>query len=83
MASTRVGGAPPASWAPRLAPDALLPPIYTYVPRNYQNNRQKPNSTAATFYSREIPSLGRSSAGGGIYHGVLLHHHHRLTMSCE
>ena len=32
-------GCAPASWAPRLAPGALLPPIYTYVPRNYQNKK--------------------------------------------
>ena len=78
-------GAPPASWAPCLAPGALLPPIYTYVPRNHEKNIENPSSTAATFCTREIPSWGsfRSSAGGGIYHGVLLHHHHRLTMSCE
>ena len=67
VASTRVGGAPPASWAPRLAPGALLPPIYTYVPRNQHTNRENPSSTAATFCSREIPSWGLfwSSPGGG------------------
>ena len=32
-AVTRVGGTPPASWAPRSSTDALLPPIYTYVPQ--------------------------------------------------
>src|SRR3954468_24636944 len=31
-AVTRVGGMPPASWAPRCPTDVLLPPIYTYVP---------------------------------------------------
>ena len=71
-------GAPPTSWAPRSSTDVLLPPIYTYVPPNDQIRSQKPNSTAATFCIREIPSWGlfRSSAGGGIYHGGLLHHHH-------
>ena len=66
-AVTRVGGAPPASWAPRCSSGVLLPPIYTHVPPNYQNRSQKPNSTAATFYIHEIPSWGlfRSSAGRG------------------
>ena len=74
----RVGGAPPASWAPRCSTDVLLPPIYTYVPPNYQIRSHKPNSTAATFCTREIRSWGlfRSSAGGGIDHGGLLHQHH-------
>ena len=44
---TRVGGAPPkarptASWAPRCSTDVLLPPMYTYVPPNYQVRCQKP-----------------------------------------
>ena len=77
-AVTRVGGAPPASWAPRCSSGVLLPPIYTHVPPNDQNRSQKPNSTAATFCIHEIPSWGlfRSSAGGGIDHGGLLHQHH-------
>ena len=72
---------PPPSWAPRCSTDVLLPPIYTYVPPNYQIRSQKPNSTAATFCTREIPSWGlfRSSAGGGIDHGGLLHQHHSLS----
>ena len=71
----------PPSWAPRCSTDVLLPPIYTYVPPNYQIRSQKPNSTAATFCTREIPSWGlfRSSAGGGIDHGGLLHQHHSLS----
>ena len=79
---TRVGGAllgrPPASWAPRSSTDVLLPPIYTYVPPNDQIRSQKPNSTAATFCTHEIPSwrLFRSSTGRGIDHGGLLHQHH-------
>ena len=69
---------PPPSWAPRGSVDLLLPPIYTYVPPNYQIQSQKPNPTAATFCTREIPSWGlfQSSAGGGIDHGGLLHQHH-------
>ena len=72
---------PPPSWAPRCPTDVLLPPIYTYVPPNYQIRSQKPNSTAATFCTREIPSWGlfRSSAGRGIDHGGLLHQHHSLS----
>ena len=80
-AVTRVGGVPPASWAPCCSTDVLLPPIYTYVPPTDQIRSQKPNSTAATFCTREIPSWGlfRSSAGGGIDHGGLLHQHHSLS----
>ena len=80
---TRVGplGAPPASWATCCSTDLLLLPIYTYVPPSDQIQSQKPNSTAATFCIREIPSWGRfrSSAGEGIYHGGLLHQHHSLS----
>ena len=47
---------PPPSWAPCCSTDVLLPPIYTYVPPNYQIRSQKPSSTAATFCTREIPS---------------------------
>ena len=68
---------PPPSWAPCCSTDVLLPPIYTYVPPNYQIQSQKPNSTAATSCTREIPSWGlfQSSAGEGRHHGGLLHHH--------
>ena len=71
-------GRPPPSWAPRGSTYLLLPPIYTYVPPNHQRHPRKPNSTAATFCTREIPSWGlfRCSAGGGIDHGGLLHQHH-------
>ena len=71
---------PPPSWAPCCSTDVLLPPMYTYVPPNDQIRSQKPNSTAATFCTHEIPSWGlfRSSAGGGIHHGGLLHQHHSL-----
>ena len=84
-AVTRVGAPPwarpPGSWAPCCSTDVLLPPIYTYVPPNYQIRSQNPNSTAATFCIHEIPSWGlfRSSAGGGIDHGGLLHQHHSLS----
>ena len=69
---------PPPSWAPRCSTDVLLPPIYTYVPPNYQIRSQKPNSTTATFCTREILSWGlfRRSAGGGIDHGGPLHQLH-------
>ena len=82
---TRVEGAPlsapPASWAPCCSTDVLLPPIYTYAPPSDHIRSQKPNSTAATFCIREIPSWGLfwSSAGGGIHHGGLLHQHHSLS----
>ena len=72
---------PPPSWAPRGSTDLLLPPIYTYVPPNHRGAPRKPNSTAATFCTREIPSWGlfRRPAGGGIDHGGLLHQHHSLS----
>ena len=75
------GARPPPSWAPCCSTGFLLPPIYTYVPPNYQIRSQKPNSTAATFCAREIPSWGLfwSSGGGGIDHGGLLHQHHSLS----
>ena len=72
---------PPHSWAPRGSTDLLLPPIYISVPPNHQKHPRKPNSTAATFCTCEIPSWGlfRRSAGGGIDHGGLLHQHHSLS----
>ena len=72
---------PPPSWGPRCSTDILLPPIYTYVPPNYQIRSQNPVSSAATFCTHEIPSwiLFRRSAGGGIDHGGLLHQHHSLS----
>ena len=85
--AARQGGAPAPwarptpSWAPRGSTDLLLPPIYTYVPPNQQKHPRKPNSTAATFCTREIPSWGlfQRSAGGGVDHGGLLHQHHSLS----
>ena len=72
---------PPPSWGPCCSTDVLLPPIYTYVPPNYQRHPRKPNSTAATFYTQEIPSWGLfwSSAGGGIDHRGPLHQLHGLS----
>ena len=74
-------GMPPPLWDPRRSTDLLLPPIYTYVPRNHPGAPRNPISTAATFCTQEIPSwdLFRSSAGGGIDHGGLLHQHHSLS----
>ena len=68
---------PPPSWAPRCSTDVLLPP----VPPNYHIRSQKPNSTTATFCTREILSWGLfwSSAGGGIDHGGPLHQLHGLS----
>ena len=73
-------GAPPPLWAPRSSTDLLLPPIYTHIPRKHPGAPRNPISTAATFFTREIPSWGlfRRSAGGGIDHGGLLHQHHSL-----
>ena len=72
---------PPPSWAPRGSTDLLLPRIYTYVPPNHRGAPRKPNSTAATFCTREIPSRGIfwSSARGGIDHGGPLHQLHGLS----
>ena len=72
---------PPPSWAPRGSTELLLPPIYTYVPPNHRRALRKPNSTAATFCTHEIPSWGlfRRSAGEGFDHGGLLHQHHSLS----
>ena len=72
---------PPPSWGPRCSTDVLLPPIYTYVPRNHHRHPRKPSSTAASFCTREIPYWGlfRCPAGGGIDHGGLLHQHHSLS----
>ena len=68
----------PPSWGPCCSTDVLLPPIYIYVPPNYHIRSQKPNSTAATFCTHEIPSWGlfRSSTGGGINHEGPLHQLH-------
>ena len=72
---------PPPSWAPRSSTDLLLSLVYTLIPWKHPRAPQNPISTAATFYTREIPSWGlfRSSAGGGIDHGGLLHQHHSLS----
>ena len=80
-AAMRVAGVPPTSWAPRGSPDRLPSPIYIYVPRKHPGAPRKTISTAATFYTREIPSwiLFRRSIGGGIDHGGLLNQHHSLS----
>ena len=72
---------PPPSWAPRGSTYLLLPTIYTHVPWKNKRAPQKPNSTTATFCTREISSWGlfRRSTGGGIDHGGLLHQHHSLS----
>ena len=76
---------PPPSWGPRCSTDVLLPPIYIHVPPKHPGAPRKPNSTAATFCTREIPSWGLfwRPARGGIDHGGLLHQHHSLSMMCE
>ena len=60
-------GAPPPLWAPRGSTDRLPLPIYIYIPWKHTGAPRNPISTAATFYTREIPSWGlfRRSAGGG------------------
>ena len=76
--SHEVGGAPSTLVGPMLL-HRRTPSSYIYLRTpNRSGTKPKPNSTAATFCIREIPSWGlfRSSAGGGIYHGGLLHHHH-------
>ena len=72
------GGAPSTLVGPSLSTDLLLPPMYIHVPHKHPGEPRKPNSTAATFCTHEIPSWGLfwSSAGGGIHHAGLLHHHH-------
>ena len=85
--ATRQGGAPgpwarsPPSWAPRSSTDLLLPPIYVHIPRKHPGAPRNPISTATTFCTREIPSLGLfwCSAGGGIDHRGILHQHHSLS----
>ena len=61
--------------------DLLFPPIYIHIPREHPGAPRKPNSTAATFCIREIPSwsLRRCSARGGIDHGGPLYHLQGLT----
>jgi len=59
-------GRPPTSWAPQRSRDLILSPIYTLIPQNHQGEPQKHFSTAATFFTREIPSRGlfQHPAGG-------------------
>ena len=80
------GGAPPRA-RPLPCGPPIAPPMYSFLlyiptyPRQIKYGAKKPNSTAATFCIREIPSWGlfRSSVGGGIYHRGLLHQHHSLS----
>ena len=66
---------------PRGSTDLLLPPIYIHIPRKHPGATRKPNSTAATFCTQEIPSWGLfwSFVGGGIDHGGPLHQLHGLS----
>ena len=85
--SHEAGGAP----TPLGTPSTLMGPSLLHLrtsssyiyPRTPQTSGapRKPNSTTATFYTREIPSWGlfRRPAGGGIDHGGLLHQHHSLS----
>ena len=76
-----VGGVPSTLVGPLLL-HRRTPSSYIYLRTpKHQIRSQKPNSTAATFCTHEIPSWGlfRSSAGGGIHHGGLLHQHHSLS----
>ena len=69
-----VGRAPPL-WGPRDSTDLFLPSIYSQIFPNQPGEPRKHFSTAATFYTHEIPSRGifRRPAGGGFDHGGLLH----------
>ena len=75
------GVAPPPLWAPRDSTDLFLPPKYSQISQNLPGDPQNHFSTAATFYTREIPSRGLflRPAGGGFDHGGLLHQHHCLS----
>ena len=72
---------PPPSWGPHSSTNLLLSPIYTHIPWKHLRAPRNPISTAATFYTQEIPSWGlfRRSARGGIYHEGLVHQHHSLS----
>ena len=78
--STRQGsaptplGAPSPSWLNRPTSSSY---ICSHTPKTSRAPRN-PISTAATFYTQEIPSWGlfRSSARGGIDHGGPLHQLH-------
>ena len=75
------GGRVPHPRGPLVAPPTYLSSyIYPRTPK-HPGAPRKPNSTAATFCTREIPSWGlfRSSAGGGIDHGGPLHQLHGLS----
>ena len=84
--STRQGVRLPPGRALHPRGPSIAPPTYfflvyisTYPPKHLGAPR-KPNSIAATFCAREIPSwdLFRSSTGGGLDHGGPLHQLHGL-----
>ena len=70
----RQGARPPPSWAPRSSTDLLLPPIYIHVPHKHPGAPRNPISTAATFYTHEIPSWcpGAPSEGESITEGFYI-----------
>ena len=55
-AATRTVGAPPPLWAPRDSTELFLPPIYSQISQNLPGEPRNNFSTAATFYTCEIPS---------------------------
>ena len=61
---------PPASWDPRSSTDVLPAPIYTYVPKNFQNRTEIGSSAAVSLCSHQKPigTLFRHPAGGGSHH---------------
>ena len=71
----RALGGRPYLVAPRDSPDLALRPIYSHIFQNPPGEPRNHFSTAATFYTHEIPSWGLlwQSAGGGFNHGGLLH----------
>ena len=66
---------------PLVAPPTYSFLLYIHIPHKHPGAPRKPNSTTATFCTREIPSWGlfRSSAIGGIDHGGPLHQLHGLS----
>ena len=74
---TRVGGAPPASWARRCSTDVLLPLIYTYVPQTNRmgaKNLIPPPQLSVSTRSHFLACSGAPPEEGR-HHGGLLHHH--------
>ena len=81
------GARPPPGHALHPRGALIAPPTYFFLlymsiyPPKYPGARRKPNSTTATFCTREIPSWGlfESSVGGGIDHTGPLHQLHGLS----